>query len=780
MLANRLFTAPGRDYNDCHRELIEIYSDLADNLPAGLTFKPLNAGEDDVGGGSLKKIKFDESSGLSLDTIKKEINDILSKDLSRIVKKSEVFELVLTKARINLNPLDWFAGYFEGSQMLSGLIITIREQWRAEYQKKHPEMTQVLNLTYETGAAYSYLDVAAHAAPGWKPLLSRGIPGLLEDAREARKNMACDDKQNDFYDAVEQVCGVSLKWMERLVSEAEKIIENRTEHKDRMEKYAASLRRLHEGPPLTFYDALHLIVMYCLLTEFEGMIVHSLGRFDLNLYPFYERDIEAGIMTREDAKELLRFFCMKFFVKTRGTESMGSAAQNITLGGVLSNGGDAFNDLTLLVLECIEESGLTDPRLSVRFHKGAGEEQYRKIARCICRSSNDMVLINDETEIPALLKQRRDPADVYDYIAIGCYEPSIEGHEIGCNMAIHMNLVKPVELVLFRGRDNLTGKTVGLDTGSLKEFGDFDSFYKAYQEQLRYQVETAMKAVSEFESYWPEINPLPLFSASISDCLKSGKDLSRGGCKYNNTGCMGTGIANAADSLMAVKALVYDADVGIGAITLEELAKILAADWKGYEKLQSYVINRIEKWGNNRREVDGIAKNVADFYTSIVNGVPNSRGGYFTASIFSLHWYQLLGRLTGATPDGRSARAYLAKGTGAVTGLDKSGVTALIQSVTKLDFTNVPNGSVLDVFLHPSAVDGEEGVSALAGLIKTYFSSGGYGIHFNILDTEALKDAQVHPEDYKTLQVRVCGWNVYFVELSKEQQDQFINTTIHA
>jgi formate C-acetyltransferase len=397
------------------------------------------------------------------------------------------------------------------------------------------------------------------------------------------------------------------------------------------------------------------------------------------------------------------------------------------------------------------------------------------VAESIARLSNDMVLINDEIEIPALLKQGRDPGDVRDYIAVGCYEPVIEGREIGCNMAIHMNLAKPVELVLYRGTDILTGKKVGLDTGPLEGLRDYASFYKAYKEQLRYQIDLAMKSVGVFESHWPEINPLPLFSASMIDCLESGQDLSWGGCKYNNTGCMGTGIANAADSLAAVKTLVYDQKK----VTLNELARILTADWKGYEKLQSYVKNRIEKWGNNQACVDNIGRDVVDFYTSIVNGIPNARGGYFTASVFSLQWYQLLGKVTGATPDGRNAGEYLAKGTGATTGMDKNGVTALIQSVTKLDFTNVPNGSVLDIFLHPSVVEGDEGIRALIGLIKTYFSSGGYGVHFNILNIESLRDAQEHPEDYKTLQVRVCGWNVYFVALSKEQQDQFIHTNIH-
>jgi formate C-acetyltransferase len=285
----------------------------------------------------------------------------------------------------------------------------------------------------------------------------------------------------------------------------------------------------------------------------------------------------------------------------------------------------------------------------------------------------------------------------------------------------------------------------------------------------------ATEAVKASEPYWPVINPSPLLSSTFIDCVDSGADVSRGGTKYNNTGCMGGALANAADSLTAVKRLVYDEN----RLTIRELIQILRDDWAGNERLQAYAKNRLPKWGNNDSEVDGVAKNIVDAYTAHVNGRPNNRGGIFVASMFSLDVNIRWGKRMGALPDGRAAGRYLSKNIGAMTAMDKAGVTAHIESVTKLDFENIPNGSSLDIYLHPSAVAGEQGIDSLVGLIRTFFARGGFGIQFNVFDAKTLRDAQRNPQKYATLQVRVCGWNVYFITLGKEAQEQFINTAVH-
>ena len=237
---------------------------------------------------------------------------------------------------------------------------------------------------------------------------------------------------------------------------------------------------------------------------------------------------------------------------------------------------------------------------------------------------------------------------------------------------------------------------------------------------------------------------------------------------------MGGGLANAADSLTAIQQVVFEEK----RLTLTELRDMLRQDFRGSERERLYLLNRVPKWGNNDAAADDMAKRVAHSYTSRVNGQPNGRGGIFTASMFTLDHCFRLGHRTGALPDGRAEGHYIAKGIGAMTGMDRSGVTAQIESVSKLDFSEIPNGSVLDLYLHPSAVDGEKGIPTLLQLIDTFFRRGGYGVQFNILNADDLRRAQRYPEEYRTLQVRVCGWNVYFVTLNEEQQNHFIETAM--
>jgi formate C-acetyltransferase len=212
---------------------------------------------------------------------------------------------------------------------------------------------------------------------------------------------------------------------------------------------------------------------------------------------------------------------------------------------------------------------------------------------------------------------------------------------------------------------------------------------------------------------------------------------------------------------------------------MDEFRQALRTDFSGQERLRQYLLNRVPKWGNNQPEVDALAKRIADHYCRKVHGFTNGRGGPCHAALFSLTFALHGGQLTGALPDGRRAGESLAPGVGASYGRDRQGVTALIDSVTTLDATLLPNGSVLDVTLHPSAVRGDEGLEALVGLIRAFLARGGYAVQFNVLDAETLRDAQRFPERYSTLQVRVTGWSVYFTSLTKLEQDQYIARIAH-
>lgn len=684
--------------------------------------------------------------------------------MSRMALRSHLFAHVAEYARIRVDPEDWFADHFDDGDQL---MIRHRETWRKELGSGPlAEQAAILQRGERLGLFRAELDLG-HISPGWRYILREGVPGILRTAASNLAN-AQNEETKDFYASV--ICAYQglMILMDRLENQARKMARLHPEAADRMEKLSACLAALQKGAPATLYEALQLAYLVHQMIEFEGEWVRSMGSFELNFGPFYEADLAAGRITEEDARELISFFWMKFYAHTRGSGN----GKNFYFGGMTAEGEDQVGPLSYLALQLFYDLNQTDPKLSIKIGKKTPVAFKRLIAKCLRDGRTNMVIINDDLTLEALVQRGVDPADACDYLLIGCYEPAIEGKEVACNMCIKFNMVKALELALHNGVDPLSGERVGPETG--EDFADFEAFYQAFEAQMAHQLKDVQHAIRGFERHWAQINPSPFVSATFPPCMENGRDVSRYGAKYNNTGSMGGGLANTADSLMAIKQLVFDEK----RYTLAQLKDILKDNFAGHEMDRLYMQRRVPKWGNNHPDVDALARRVADSYTSRVNGVPNARGGRFTASMFTLDHCFYLGHHTGATPDGRASGHYIAKGIGAMTGCDRAGVTAHIQSVSKLDFHQIPNGSVLDLYLHPSAVDGEKGIDTLIQLIETYFQGGGYGVQFNVLNADELRRAQQHPEEYATLQVRVCGWNVYFVTLGEEQQNHFIETTM--
>jgi formate C-acetyltransferase len=342
-------------------------------------------------------------------------------------------------------------------------------------------------------------------------------------------------------------------------------------------------------------------------------------------------------------------------------------------------------------------------------------------------------------------------------------------------MNMTVNLAKGVELALHDGVDPLSGEQFGPKTGDPRKFRSFEELFRAYTSQMDFILTRATDYIKAHERQWPNINPSPLIAGTIDDCLVRGKDVGQGGAHYNSVGCVGASLANTCDSLLAIKRTVFEEM----RFTMGQVLTALKCDFEGYETMRQYLRNRVPKWGNNDPEADILARRIADYYCDTIHTFRNARGGRMQAALFTLTYRVPFGKATGALPDGRKAGESLAPGVGAMTGMDKNGVTALMNSAAKLDFTNTPNGSVLDVMLHPTAVQGDDGLEAMVGLIKTFFSQGGYALQFNVLDTETLRDAQRHPERYANLQIRVTGWSVYFASLSTDEQNHFISRIAH-
>ncbi|MFA9379662.1 MAG: pyruvate formate lyase family protein [Acetanaerobacterium sp.] len=716
-------------------------------------------------------VPFDPESGYSAEELGEVVEQYLEthKDTPRVTQKAVICHTIITKGRIAVEPHDMFA-----DKLLHDNIP--RRLWRRWYDEVESSI-----LPFESAWTYSSRSMGntmtdldlGHLSPGWPFIFANGIPGILQKSKEARKAQGAGitQEQTEFYDSVELVYSGVLQLMQRYIDKAESIKTDYPQQRERLELVAQNLRTLCEGPPKTLHQALQLMYIIHQIVEMEGQNVRSMGGFDRNLYSFYKADIDAGRLTRDQAKELIKFFWIKFYANTRGSEN----GKNFYFAGQLGDGSDAVNELSYVAMEVYAELKTPDPKLSVRFTKDTPEEYMHLIAKTIRDGQSAFVLSNDEVCIPAMVKRGKTLEDARNHLLIGCYEPAVEGKEIGCHFSILTSFAKDIEFVLNNGVDPLTGIPLGLRTGDPRRMNTFKEFFASYIKQLDHQIRCTIECVKSLELNWPLINPSPFLAGTIENCLKVGKDICQGGAVYNNTGITGAFLANAADSLLAVKTLVYDEK----RLTMDELINIVNGDYEGQEQLRQYILNKIPKFGNNSQEVDDLALRITEHFTDQVNGVPNNRGGSFQASMYTVEYNWLYGKLTGALPDGRKSRAALAPTLNPMLGMDKGSVTDMINSITKLNFVEIPNGSVVTVTLHPSVVSGEDGLQAMISIIKTFFKQGGFALQFNIFSTETLVDAQKHPEKYPTLQVRVTGWSVYFVTMDEYTQNIYIDTYKH-
>ncbi len=656
--------------------------------------------------------RFDPASGLSKEGLVAELRRHRAEnpDEPRILTRAWLFHLLCSQARIAIDRDDYFADKLEHHD----LLVALREEWRREEDAREFGS----DPPAVPGAWTAQLDVG-HTCPDWRGLLEHGFTGL-RDRAAARSGV--------FYQAVALVYEAAILLSKRLAAAQPN----------------AALAALAERPPRTFHEALQLATLYHELQEMEnGYSVRSMGRFDQLYCRFYTDDLKSGRLTREQAKELLKYFWVKFFAKTQGR-----------LYGKPFLFGPEANELSSLAFEVYREMQIVDPKLHVRLGERTPPEFLEQVIGCIQAGCTGIVIVNDPAQVAMLHRNGKSLEDAGDYILIGCYEPAVMGQELNCSGASGLNLAKAVELVL-----------------AGEEHASFQDLMAAYLRVLDAQIGRAFDRVRREERLWPAVNPAPLLSGTMDSCVERGLDVSQAGARYNTSGCCSTGLANAADSLAVIRQLVYDER----RCTLGELRAALAANWEGYDELRLIAQNRVPKWGNNDGRVDDLAVRITDFLGKRINHEPNARGGVFQSALYGIiGTARAFGRQTGALPDGRLAGEPLTLNTGATIGRDRNGVTSLINSVTRVDLSQFPNGTVLDIMLHPSVAGGAEGRQTIRAIIESHFAQGGMALQFNIFDAALLRDAQRHPEKYANLQVRVCGWNARFVDLAPEEQEMFI------
>ncbi|WP_346697384.1 formate C-acetyltransferase/glycerol dehydratase family glycyl radical enzyme [Thermophilibacter mediterraneus] len=611
-------------------------------------------------------------------------------------------------------------------------------------------------------------------------VLGRGLGDLLSEVERLRDA----DPGNDFLRAgalcVDALIGYVRRY-ERIVRDAAAGREPADEHATvtlpATPERAAELARLADvlghvatEPCRDLYDALQMTWLVCVALQHESNASSiSLGRMDQYLLPYYRASVAAGVGNAE-VRELLQCFYLKTntVVFVRSTESARFFAgfptgYNLVVGGVDADGADAANELSELLLDLQRDTRLPQPNLSVRVHAGSPETLLRKAAEIIRLGDGLPQCFNDEVNVESFARRGVSLADARDYAVVGCVELSIPGRMYGLHDICMFNMMRCLELTM---REHPEG------------FASFDALEREVERTIDHYVGLMVRGCNVCDEAHRETSPTPLLSVLVHDSLERGADITSGGARYNPSGVQGVGTANLADSLYVVKKAVFEE----GALTWSELLAMLERDWggEGDEVWRQRFINRYAKYGNDVDEVDQIGRRFLAHYGEEVEKYENPRGGRFQPGSYTVSAHIPLGAAVGATPDGRRAGEQLADGgLSPMVGRDKSGPTASLLSVSKLENVLDTNGSLLNVKFSPSTLEGEAGLSRLVAYLRSFCRLGIQHIQFNVVDRATLIDAQEHPENHRDLVVRVAGYSAMFVELARPIQDDIINRTEH-
>lgn len=707
-------------------------------------------------------ILWDVNSGLTPEKLREKCLNI-EKDLSDCsasIVKSKMMEFIFDNAQLSLNPQDWFQAKINHDS----IIISLRDEKINYYDAISHENILKDTMPMEKHNAVTCIFDFGHVAPDWDNIINLGLTGLIKRLELESSRSELTRNQKDFYNSSLRVYKALKRYIIRLSDAAASAEENR----EKMSLVAKSLKNISSAAPKNMLEVLQLIyIFYYVQTWVEGEGIRSLGRLDNLCYRFYENDLKCGTFSEEQLRELIDYFYYELF-------AVGATANSpFCICGSNPDGSAFINKLSYVLIEEYIKCNIDDPKIHIRYNKNLPNDFTELVLKSIRGGNNSIVFVNDEIIINALTKIGTEKSDAVNYAPIGCYEPSVCGKEISCSSAGRINLLKAIEYTMSNGIEMMTGERV-FDTAETPK--NFEEFYSQVKDKIRSFADGAINIINEYEHHFMKINPSPILSGTMTECVKRGKDVYEGGAKYNNTSIYVFGLADIVDSIIAVKNLVFKEN----AAGYNELCDIIKNNWANNEMLNLKCRNSYPKYGNNEHESDVIACEITNLIADSINNRQNSRGGVYRCGLFSIDMYHYFGEQTGATPNGRKHGEWFAKNLSPTIGNDKKGLTSLINSVTKIDFTNIPDGAVLDLMLHSSAVSGEEGLCAMNGILKTYMNRGGMAVQFNVINPDQLKDAQNNPELYPNLQVRLCGWNVYFTNLSKGEQNAFIKAAEHS
>jgi len=513
----------------------------------------------------------------------------------------------------------------------------------------------------------------------------------------------------------------------------------------------------------------------------ENAVALNLGRLDQYMYPYYQRDVAQGILTPEEAQELIECLWLKlsewvWAISTNTANYFAGycAFQNLTVGGRKRDGTDGTNDLSYMCLRATANVRTHQPGLSVRIHPDCPEEFLLEVCRLIRLGTGFPAVHSDRVGAAMLLAAGLSPADARDWNNCGCVVPHFR--KVGeWTAAANINLASALEFALNDGRGRLDNVQRSLKTGDPASFETFEQVKEAFYTQLRYLIRQTVIATVIAQDVHAELAPRPFVSTLVDGCLEKGIDLSKGGAFYNVGPVLtGMGVADVANSFAVIHKLVFEE----GAVTLAELCRALDRNWQGYEELRSMAL-KCPKYGNDDDTVDRYAVEMTDFYHQEIRKYRDWCGQPFNSAFMGISNYIPAGAAVGATPDGRLAATPLTEGCSPHAGTDVTSPTAAMKSVAKINHEAHSGGTLLNIKLSPDALKTDRDLRNLAAMIRGYFELGAFHVQFNVLSIETLREAQQRPEDYQDLLVRVAGYSTRFVNLSKEVQEAIIARTTY-
>lgn len=629
-----------------------------------------------------------------------------------------------------------------------------------------------------------------HYLPNIEKILKIGFKGIEEEAYRHLENLdfmdpELTDKRN-FYKSMVIICEGVQVFQHRFAELAANMALEETDERRRKELLliVENCRRVPYEPAESFYEALQsywftILIDYC---GQNGSAISG-GRVDQIFYPYYKKDIENGVMVKEEARELLEALWVKHSdIIKAGTYSSAknnggfATTINFVLGGVDAEGNDAVNELTYLCLDAEKSVFNSEPNTSIRVSsKNPDRFMKRVIEILVEKEGGKLPFFNDDIIIDALRDDGISLEDARNYAIVGCVEPTPYGNTMGRTNSCYFNLAKCLELALFDGKCQMSGQQMGPKTGKFEDFTSFEQIKKAYEEQVEYFVKMMVSSLNAIGKLHADYTPHIYCSMLLDGCMESGRDCTRGGAKYDFAGVQGVGMVDVGDSLTAIKKLVFEE----GKVSKKDLLEGMRTNFEANPLLKYVLLNKAPKYGNDNDEADQMVAYVGKQYCKCVRQYKNLDGGSYRPGLFCLSSNTPLGKQVCALPSGRDSGTPL--GDGGVSpkhGMDMLGPTAAAKSVAKVDHRLASNGVNFNLKFMPTILKTDADRQKLVDLIRAYFSMNGMHIQFNILSPEKLTEAQKHPEKYRSLVVRVAGYSAFFVELDKDIQDEIISRTL--